>query len=257
MTVQDSTRPVDVNPLVLTSSARGSQRVGAFAIDVILPLLWVAVSAVLFATGVAWLAWLLLVGVVITVAATLASIARTGQSAGHVAAGTRTVLRESGAAAGSSLLLAFVTGKLTTLDVRRGRDPFAPALAPFEFPTPQEAAPVAASFSGSRTPIVMLDSGERLPLESALILGRDPVAPADAPADVHRWPDLSRTLSKSHARIEWDGRLLWATDLASTNGTLLRATGGSQPLLPFQRTPLPADATLELGDRIVTIRATA
>ena len=90
-----------------------------------------------------------------------------------------------------------------------------------------------------------------------LVLGRNPSAPTDAPADAYRWTDLSRTLSKSHALLEWDGRLLWVTDLGSTNGTALRTSGARQPLLPHQRTPLPAEATLELGDRVVTVRAPA
>ena len=76
----------------------------------------------------------------------------------------------------------------------------------------------------------------------------------DAPAQLHRWVDLSRTLSKSHARLEWDGRLAWVTDLGSTNGTILQAAGVPHPLLPHQRTPLPAEATLELGDRVVVVK---
>jgi pSer/pThr/pTyr-binding forkhead associated (FHA) protein len=79
----------------------------------------------------------------------------------------------------------------------------------------------------------------------------------DAPAEVYRWADLSRTLSKSHARLEWDGRRVWITDLASTNGTFVRTAGAPQPLIAYQRTPLAAESVLELGDRIVTVRVPA
>ncbi|MGQ2916521.1 FHA domain-containing protein, partial [Microbacterium aurantiacum] len=129
---------------------------------------------------------------------------------------------------------------------------FAPALAPFAFPD-RAALPPARPVRG-RVPVIELDSGQRVSLASALVLGRNPSAPIDAPAEVYQWPDLSRSLSKSHARLEWDGRRVWVTDLGSTNGTFLRTDAGSQPFLAFQRTPVPADATLELGDRELSVR---
>ena len=50
---------------------------------------------------------------------------------------------------------------------------------------------------------------------------------------------------------------MWVTDLASTNGTVLRTPGAPQPLLPYQRTPIPSDAELQFGDRLVTVKAPA
>ncbi len=258
MTTPDQTRPADVDPLVLTTRAGAGQRVGAFAVDALVPLALAAVAAVMFAIGYSAAGGIAVLLAVAWIATALTMLARTGRSPGAVAAGTRTVDRATGAAAGASLLPALFAGRLRTCDLRRGRDPFAPALAPFEFPA-ADAAPVAPARTALRgvAPVLELDSGQRLSLDSALIIGRNPTAPADAPADVYRWADLSRTLSQSHARLEWDGRFVWVTDLASTNGTALRTAGASQELLPFQRTPIPGEVELELGDRVITVRTPA
>ncbi len=213
-------------------------------------------AIVAFATGQVGIGWMLTLVALAAIGFTIRSLARTGRTLGRVAVGTRTVRRSTGAAAAASLLPSLVRGDLGTFDIRRGRDPFAPALTPFAFPEVIDAPRTHGPLRG-RAPMIELDSGQRLPIASALILGRNPSAPADAPAEVYQWPDLSRSLSKSHARLEWDGRLVWVTDLGSTNGTFLRAGGVSQPFLPFQRTPIPAEATLELGDRVVTVRAGA
>ncbi|HYI50711.1 MAG TPA: FHA domain-containing protein [Microbacterium sp.] len=253
MTTHDQIRPTDVDPLVAATPARPGQRIRALAIDAVLPIAALTPAIVAFATGYTVVGWMLTLIVIGAAGFTIRALARTGRTLGRVAVGTRTVRRSTGAAAAASLLPSLLRGDLGTFDIRRGRDPFAPALTPLVFP---ERATVQASARGplrGRAPVAELDSGQRLSIASALVLGRNPSAPTDAPADVCQWPDLSRSLSKSHARLEWDGRLVWVTDLGSTNGTFLRADGASQPLLPFQRTPIPAEATLELGDRVVTV----
>src|SRR6187402_470959 len=76
-------------------------------------------------------------------------------------------------------------------------------VAAFEFPPPVPASFVPARPGLTRSaPVVVLDSGQTFSLDSPLVLGRNPAAPVDAPAQLHRWVDLSRTLSKSHARLE-------------------------------------------------------
>ena len=255
MTTQDQTRPADVDPLVLTAPARAGQRVAAFAVDFGVPALLAVAAGLFFAGGSTGLGVLLVLVAVAWIGVTLGLVARTGLSLGRIAAATRTVRRSTGAAAGASLLPSFFSGRLGTFDIHRGRDPFAPALAAFEFPPPEPAPLVPARPGLTRsTPVVVLDSGQIFSLETPLVLGRNPSVPVDAPAQLHHWVDLSRTLSKSHARLEWDGRLAWVTDLGSTNGTMLQTAGGPHPLLPHQRTPLPAEATLELGDRLVIVK---
>ncbi|TDN91333.1 FHA domain-containing protein [Microbacterium sp. BK668] len=255
MTTLDHTTPAAVDPLILTAPARAGQRVAALAVDVLVPVAVAAVAALLFRTGVPAAGWILALLTLALVFGTTAALGRSGRTPGRLAAGTRTVERSTGAAAGASVLAKLVSGRLGTYDIHRGRDPFAPALAPFAFPARQPAAVTPARTSLS--PVVELDSGQRFPLHGPLVLGRNPSTPADAPAEVYRWADLSRTLSKSHARFEWDGRVVWVTDLGSTNGTFVRTASGAQPLLAHQRTPLPADAALELGDRVVTVRVPA
>jgi hypothetical protein len=250
MTTHDQTRPASVDPLVLTAPARAGQRVGALAVDAGIPIALTLPAAVLFAGGHAGLGWLFALLAVAAVVVAFSTLARTGLTLGRIATTTRTVRRSTGAAAGASLLPSLFSGGLGTFDVHRGRDPFAPALSPLAFPAPE---PVIAAPMRRLAPVVELDSGQRFSLDDALVLGRNPSPPTDAPAEAYRWADLSRTLSKSHARLEWDGRLVWVTDLGSTNGTLLRTPGAPQTLLAHQRTPLPSEATLELGDRIVTV----
>ncbi|WP_345800708.1 FHA domain-containing protein [Microbacterium sp. AZCO] len=256
--ISETNRPAHVDPLVLTAPARAGQRIGALLVDALLPVAFAVIAALFAAGGLSGLAWVFGLLAIAAIAVAVATVARTGRSLGRIATATRTVERSTGAAAGASLVRSFFTGGLGTFDVHRGRDPFAPALAPFEFPA---VAPAAAAPSPDAlrrlAPVLELDSGQRFSLEAPLVLGRNPSAPVDAPADEYRWADISRTLSKSHARLEWDGRLVWVTDLGSTNGTVLRTAGAPQPLIAFQRTPLPGDATLELGDRVVTVRAPA
>jgi len=255
MSAHETTHPqVTVDPLVLTVPAAGSQRAAALTIDVAVVVCLAAAGILCAGLGAAAAAWTLLAAAAAAVVGMLVALARAGRTPGGVAAGIRTVERTSAAPSGARLLADLFTGRLRSFDLRRGRDPLAPALAAFRFPEPVER-PAAPRTHGAlvRAALVTLDSGQRLPLESSLVLGRSPVATPDAPSPVFQWPDLSRTLSKSHARLEWDGRRVWITDLGSTNGTALRTAAGDQPLLAHQRTPLPAGALLALGDRTLTV----
>lgn len=254
MTTPDQMRLADVDPLVLTTRAGAGPVIGALLIDGIVPLACLASALVAIATGHGALAALLFAAAAVLIALVATHIARTGRSIGGLTVGIRTVKRSTGVAPGASLLPSLFAGGLGAFDVRRGRDPHAPALAPFQFPATTVHSPAPRRTPRAGAPVIQLDSGERLALSSALVLGRQPSAPADAPAEVYQWPDLSRTLSKSHARLEWDGARVWVTDLGSTNGTFVQANGTAHPLLPFQRTPLPSPSTLELGDRSLTVR---
>lgn len=253
MTTQDSLRLADVDPLVLTTRARGGQIAGALFIDLALPLTGLIGGVAALITGSTGLGVVLLLLAVTLLAVTVTQIGRSGRALGGLAVGLRTVKTATGAAAGRDFLPSLFRGALQTFDLRRGRDPFAPALAPISFPRAEPTASPRPAGGRTGTPVVLLDSGERLALDAALVLGRTPSSPADAPAEVYQWPDLSRTLSKSHARLEWDGARLWVTDLGSTNGTAVRAGGSTHPLLAHQRTPVPLPAAIHLGDRSLTV----
>ncbi|GAA3638974.1 hypothetical protein GCM10022200_22960 [Microbacterium awajiense] len=254
MTTPDTNRPAEVDPLVLVARPSVGRRLLGGTVDAAAPIALVAGAIAMAAAGDPSIAWVLLILALVVTAIVVVLLARTGRTPGAALAGLRTVEAASGAAAGGSILRDLVSGRLRTADLRRGRDPFAPALAPYVFPEPGPAPETGPITLRGRAPSIELDSGQRLTLDTPLVLGRDP-SPSVLDDELYRWPDLSRTLSKSHARLEWDGRLVWVTDLGSTNGTVLRAAGAPQTLLPHQRTPLPASATLELGDRIVTVRS--
>lgn len=260
MSANETMHPqVTVDPLVLTVPAAAAQRVAAVTIDVAVVVSLAAAGILCAGLGADVAAWLLLLAAAACIVGTVVALARTGRTLGGLAAGVRTVERSSAAPSGAGLLGDLFTGRLGTFDLRRGRDPIAPALAAFRFPEPSapQRATTAPRRDILRPAIVTLDSGQKLPLESTLVLGRSPVAMPDTPSPVFQWPDLSRTLSKSHARLEWDGHRAWVTDLGSTNGTALRTGAGDQPLIAHQRTPLPPTAVLALGDRVLTVAVPA
>lgn len=253
--MQDTTQRTPVVDL-LTHTARADpgQRWVVWLVDALLVITPALAAAALLIAGLPALTALLATVAAAALVATLVALARTGRSLGHLAAGARTVAAGSLAPSGARLGSDIAAGRLRTFTLRDARDPVTPAFAPFRFPEPEAHAwldvPVQTYALGAT---IDLDSGQRLTLDSALVIGRSPSAPRDAPAAVYQWPDLSRTLSKSHARFEWDGRIAWVTDLGSTNGTLLRTGETHQPLLPLQRTPLPPTAELLLGDRSLTV----
>lgn len=116
-----------------------------------------------------------------------------------------------------------------------------PAPAP---PTPAHATPPPAP-SGERWALV-LDDGSRLPLTAAsVVLGRNPVASPGAQALLI--PDATRTLSKTHARLDRDGSGWTLTDLGSTNGVRVLAHDGSAAT-PAPGVPTPVQGRILLGD---------
>lgn len=73
---------------------------------------------------------------------------------------------------------------------------------------------------------LVLSNGERYELASDVIVGRRP-APAEGAA-LLPIADPTRTLSKSHARLRFDGERWTVEDLGSTNGVVLLHEGGPE-----------------------------
>jgi hypothetical protein len=68
--------------------------------------------------------------------------------------------------------------------------------------------------------------------------------------------DLSRTLSKTHALLEWSGQVLWVTDLHSANGSVLISPDGERrPLVPGIRGAAAVGWTVQCGARSFTVHA--
>jgi hypothetical protein len=174
-----------------------------------------------------------------------------------------------------------VRRQAVTVDLRRGRDPMTsspplvqrpalPAAASAQLP-PHAADPLEGrgrpdentfGRTGQGRPsaaapsiVLELDSGERLDLDTTLLIGRAPVNREGEEHPVFAWADLARSLTKTHALFAWEGAVLWVTDLGSTNGSSLVAPDGTrQPLVAGLRGPAAPGYVVELGERRLTVQ---
>lgn len=91
---------------------------------------------------------------------------------------------------------------------------------------------------------LVLPDGDALRLGPECVVGRRPSADEGATPVVIA--DPTRTLSKSHARLRYDGERWWVIDLGSTNGLwLLHANGGEEEVQPYEE--VEATPRLRLG----------
>jgi hypothetical protein len=86
--------------------------------------------------------------------------------------------------------------------------------------------------------LARLHDGRLLPLATATVLGRNPVAPTGSHANAIPVDDPNRSVSKTHALLELRDGLPWVTDLHSTNGTTLTNEVG-EAVLCEPGTPVP------------------
>lgn len=96
------------------------------------------------------------------------------------------------------------------------------------------------------------DDGAERVVEKAVVVGRNPSSPSGEVLFVMK--DDTRSVSKTHLRIDGTGEELLVTDLGSTNGsTILREDGSRENLVPETPTVLPTGAHLTLGDRTLSV----
>jgi len=99
---------------------------------------------------------------------------------------------------------------------------------------------------------LVTDDGAERTVEKAVVLGRNPSAPGEEVLFVMK--DDTRSVSKTHLRIDGTGDDVTVTDLGSTNGsTILREDGSRENLVPNSPTVLPTGAQVTLGDRTVSV----
>jgi hypothetical protein len=99
---------------------------------------------------------------------------------------------------------------------------------------------------------LLLPSGDTVPLTArAVVLGRNPQPEDDA--QIVAVADTTRTVSKRHARLQWDGRAWTITDLDSTNGVTLTQPDGTELMLP-PGTSVPVHERFTLGDAPLVLR---
>jgi hypothetical protein len=118
------------------------------------------------------------------------------------------------------------------------------------------AQPSAQAFGVPPTMVgrLRISTGEVVPLDHDVLIGR---APRPSP---HAWPQPrlvevpspDNDVSRNHLQVTLDGRNVYATDLGSTNGTVLR-TPGRLPmrLQPNEPVLLEPRSTLILADEVL------
>ena len=118
--------------------------------------------------------------------------------------------------------------------------------------TPLEQRPL-----GAAVPIATLtfSTGVVARIRAATLLGRQPTAQGAEKADeLLAVDDGTRTISKTHARLEWRDGELWITDRQSANGTIVDRPGQNPVnLTAGHHYQLIAGDVLRLGDTTFTV----
>ena len=139
--------------------------------------------------------------------------------------------------------------------------------APEVAATPAEPVPVepvaAAPVSTPSVPAAVVNpfnlvfsTGERAQIVGRGLIGRMPVAPANEICDhLIVVSDPSKTVSKTHLRVEALAEGLMVTDLDSANGTVVSMPGiAAERLARHERVILMSGATVGIGDQSFTIQ---
>lgn len=118
-----------------------------------------------------------------------------------------------------------------------------------ELPAFNPPAGASAPAERPRSWLVVLPTGARVPVGTALLVGRNPVrfepwtSAGLLPVD-----DPDRTVSKTHAVLESTAEGIRVTDLHSTNGvSILDASGAATDVAPGVAVPLAAGTTVLCG----------
>ncbi|NMR21603.1 RDD family protein [Cellulomonas fimi] len=127
---------------------------------------------------------------------------------------------------------------------------------------PPPVAPIPATPTTPWTPgavVVAIDDGQRFEIRGTALVGRNPQPAPDEQVHVLiPLNDLSRSVSKTHASLRWDGTVLWVADRGSTNGTrVVDPTGARTPVGMHGEQSVHPGSRIELGDRTVTVEVPA
>jgi RDD family len=269
-------------PLIAGVARANALRGNLAALIDALPLAVAAVVAVVAAASGAFgtVAWIGILSGLFLIGQLLLFVQR-GRTLGHLVLSLRTVDDLTGNPVTVRKMLARFTlsqwiRRTVTANLSRGRDPLTLALAPLPTSSLAEdsrldaavfaaSGPAVAVAATSEAVAIIFDTGRRQVIRTSLLIGRSPessrvsehreaVPPGDQP--VLALADLSRTLSKTHALLEWSGSVLWVTDLHSANGSVLVSPDGERrPLVPGIRGPAAIGWTVECGSRSFTVHA--
>jgi hypothetical protein len=203
---------------------------------------------------------------------------RRGRTLGRLVLSLRTVDDLTGNPVGvrrlrTHLITSHRIQRTVTADLARGRDPLTTALPPLPGSALAEgmdeavfaaSGQAAAALPTSDEVAIVFDTGRRQVIHTSLLIGRSPEVNRAAEhrgrtsttsdPQVLALADLSRTLSKTHALLEWSGSVLWVTDLHSANGSVLVSPDGERrPLVPGIRGPATIAWTVECGNRSFSV----
>lgn len=167
---------------------------------------------------------------------------RTGRAAGDLLTSTRTVSRADGSAPGLDLR------DLVTVVRTPANDPMRLSARGIASLPPR--MPAAAERRAARAIVLVFADTVRIPLMGSVVLGRNP--PDGDGAVAVPLPDMSRSISKSHVRLDNDNGRVFAQDLGSTNGTELVGPAGVRQLAAGDRVEVPAGAHLRIAG--ITLR---
>lgn len=101
-----------------------------------------------------------------------------------------------------------------------------------------------------------IDGGQMRSVTRVVLIGRRPAPPriAREPVQLVRVPADAASVSGTHLELRLEGTRLVATDLRSTNGTIVRTASGSRRMRAGESIVVSVGAVLELGgDTIVEI----
>ncbi len=107
------------------------------------------------------------------------------------------------------------------------------------------------------SPCIVLSTGQTVPLDRVVLIGRAPQATRVSSRDVPRLvtvPSPEQDISRTHAEVRVEGRLTLVTDLDSTNGVTVIAGDGSVRTLPagVPSPVIPGDV-VDLGDGVTFV----
>ncbi|PPH17185.1 MULTISPECIES: RDD family protein [unclassified Rathayibacter] len=131
--------------------------------------------------------------------------------------------------------------------------PSAPAHEPEDLELTRMSA-VAPAQPRPRAVRLRFDDGTVVVVSDSALVGRNP-APrtGEAAGELVALADTTRSISKTHARLELLGDELSVIDRHSTNGTGVVIDGTATPVPPGGRAAVPVGATLTFGDRTAAV----
>lgn len=126
-----------------------------------------------------------------------------------------------------------------------------PASAPGPEPEPGSEHAVAATIAS--VPAFRIGGGRLHPVTVPVLIGRRPLAPriagvAGAAPELVTVPSPQSVVSSTHLELRLEGSRLVATDLRSTNGTIVRSPTGERRMRSGESIVVAPGTSLDLGD---------